>query len=318
MKNIADLNGDGLPDLIVSGANGPIVWYQAPAWTMRVIAQSAKSESGSAVGDLDDDGDIDVVVGTTWYENLGNGTSWISHPLPNASAGTHDIAIADVNGDDKPDIIMRGENHSVVTAFLQVSQDAWTTFDVEPGIGLNGLDVADINGDGRPDVVVGGVWMENPGGDVATASWPRHTFATWNDYATVKIIDMDGDGRADIILSVSEATGKLSWFKAPDDPRTGPWVENVIDTGLDHVHGLTVVDVDRDGMLDVVASEYAGPGRLIVYLRREAGWQANQLGTASLHNMRAGDLGNDGDIDFFGVAAFGIRPVIVYENMDVP
>ncbi len=245
MKSISDLNGDGLPDLIVAGASGPIVWYQAPAWTRYVISNSANSESGSAVSDIDGDGDgdgdVDVVVGTTWYENPGSSSvtnTWTAHAFPDGSAGTHDIVITDVNGDGKQDIVMRGENQSTVWVFLQVSPTSWTEFTMDPRIGRNGLDVVDINGDGLPDIVVGRVWMQNPGGNVATATWPKHSFTSWNDYAAVKVVDMDGDGRPDIVLSVSEGVGKLSWFKAPADPTTGPWAENIIDTGLDHVHML--------------------------------------------------------------------------------
>lgn len=317
MKNMADINGDGLFDLVVSGGNGPVVWYQAPGWTEREIASSASSQSGSATGDIDGDGDTDVVVGAVWHESLGGGESWLAHPLPTGYEATHDIEIADINGDGKQDIAMRGESSSVVTVLLQVTRDSWQSFGVEPGLGLNGLDVADINADGRRDIIVGGVWMENPGGDVAATAWPARTFTPgWDSFATVEAIDMNGDGRRDIVLSVSETSGKLSWFRAPADPRTGPWVEQVFAPVLDSVHALAVVDVDRDGLPDVVASEFRGAGRLIVYLQRGTGWEAHQLGADSIHNVRAGDLGNDGDIDFLGTAPFGVVPILVYENLN--
>ena len=313
-KSVGDLNGDGQPDLIVSGASGPVVWYEAPNWVKHTIANSANSESGSAAGDIDGDGDIDVVVGTVWYENVNNGQSWVAHTLP-ATAGTHDIVIADVNNDGRNDIVMRGEDASTVWVFLQGSGGTWTSFTMNPGLGLNGLDVADVNGDNRLDIVVGGVWMQNPGGNVATAAWTKRTFTTgWNDFAAVKVVDMNGDGHPDIVLSVSEAAGKLSWFAAPADPTTGSWAEHVIATNLDHVHGFAVADVNHDGALDVAASEYAGAGRLIVYLQQGSGWQANVLGTDSLHNMHALDLDHDGNIDFFGVYAWGNNPVILYKN----
>jgi hypothetical protein len=315
MKNIARLDADNLPDLIVSGDEGPVVWYQAPGWTRRTIAPTASSESGSDVGDIDLDGDIDVVVGKVWYENIGAATSWTAHALPSGSAGTHDIVVADVNSDGRPDIIMRGELASVVTVYQQVTPTAWTVFDVDPGIGLNGLDVADVNADGRADIVVGGVWMENPGGNLAASAWPAHAFAPgWNAYAAVKVIDMDGDGRNDIVLSVSEAVGDLSWFQAPVDPRTGPWPANLIASGLNRVHGFAVVDIDKDGLLDVAVSEYEPPGRQIIYLHSGSNWVENELGRDALHNMRGGDIDNDGDVDFFGAAAFGVNPVILYRN----
>lgn len=93
--------------------------------------------------------------------------------------------------------------------------------------------------------------MENPGGNVATATWQKRTLTTgWNSFAAVKVIDIDRDGRADIVLSASESSGKLSWFKGPADPRTGPWVENIIATNLAKVHSIAVVDLDRNGTLD--------------------------------------------------------------------
>lgn len=182
---------------------------------------------------------------------------------------------------------------------------------------MNGLALADINSDGRIDIIVGGVWMENPGGDVQLQNWPNYTFTNWHEFASVKVGDIDKDGLVDILLSVSEASGDLSWFKAPPDPRTGSWQGNVIDSGLNNVHNISLVDIDKDGRLDVAASEYEGAGQLSLYLQRDSGWEVKALGADSLHNMQEGDLGNDGDIDFFGVTAFGVNPVIVYENVSV-
>lgn len=314
MKNIGKLNNDELPDLLVASSDGPVVWYQAPNWTRRTIGTSS-SESGSDVGDIDGDGDIDVVVGRTWFENNGGAGSWTSHSLPSASGATHDIVLADVNNDGRLDITMRGQFASVVSVYLQNNPDSWTVFDVQPGLGLNGLDVADVNGDGRKDIVVGGVWMENPGGNVATAQWDQHVFASWNSYASVKVIDMDNDGRNDIVLSVSEELGDLAWFKAPADPENGSWTRNTVGSNLDKVHCFAVADINGDGQLDIAASEFNGAGRLIVYLRNGSGFTANELGRDALHNMRAGDIDNDGDIDLFGAYCFGNVPVVLYRNL---
>jgi len=315
-KSVGDLNSDGLPDLIVSGSNGPVVWYEAPNWVKHTIANSAASESGSATGDVDGDGDIDVVVGTVWFENTGSGATWTAHALPDSSAGTHDIMVVDVNNDGRQDIVMRGETAATVWVFLQGStKNTWTEFTLNPGIGRNGLDVADVDGDGRVDIVVGGVWLQNPGGNVATSSWTVRTFVTgWNDFAAVRVVDMDSDGHPDIVLSVSEDVGKLSWFQAPVNAVSGTWTEHVIDTGLDHVHGFAVVDVDHDGTLDIAASEYGGAGRLIVYLHTGGMWQPNVIGTDKLHNMHAVDIDHDGNLDFFGVYAWGVNPVVLYKN----
>ncbi|MHC4539325.1 MAG: FG-GAP repeat protein [Planctomycetota bacterium] len=38
-KLVADFNSDGLPDIAIGGANGPLVWYAYPTWTKRLIAE---------------------------------------------------------------------------------------------------------------------------------------------------------------------------------------------------------------------------------------------------------------------------------------
>jgi hypothetical protein len=317
MKCIGDLNGDHIPDLVVSGRHGKVVWYQTPGWTERVIAQTANSESGCASGDIDGDGDLDIVIGATWHENVSNASSWISHALPNgANNMTHDIVIADINSDGKQDISMRGESQSPIHVYLQASPSSWNRFTLDPGIGLNGLDVADVNLDGRKDVVIGGRWMENPGGAIASAAWPVRTFGSWVGYGAVKVIDING-GRPDIVLSASEDVGKLSWF---EQHTNGTWTEHVVDTNLASVHGFIVSDVDLDGLLDITASEYYGQGRLTIYrqTRNAAGtisWQPNLLGTDRLHNIQAADLNGDCRLDFFGAYSLSIdTPVIAYRS----
>jgi len=200
---------------------------------------------------------------------------------------------------------MRGELASVVTVYQQVSPDAWTVFDVNPGIGLNGLDVADVNADGRADIVVGGVWMENPGGNLAASAWPAHSFAPgWNAYAAVKVIDMDGDGRNDIVLSVSDplATSPGSrrlWILGPDlGRRTSSTPDSTRCTLLRW--SISIRMPARCGGLGV-----RGAGRLIIYLRSGSNWWPTSWGRDALHNMRSGDIDSDGDVDLFGATAFG-------------
>jgi hypothetical protein len=305
MKSIADFNNDGLPDLLVANDVGNIVWYENPSWTRRVLGNGGPSDSASAVGDLDRDGDEDAVVGQFWYENVGLGSSFSLHWMNPIGLGTHDSMILDINRDGKPDVVSRGESLATVRVYLQQGTPSdYNVFELEPGVGRNGLDIADINRDGRLDVVVGGVWMEQPV-DISTA-WIPHTFASWNNYASVVVKDINRDGLPDVVLGVSEGTGSLSWFEAP------AWTEHVIDTNLTKVHAFVVADIDHNGTPDVAASEYEGAGRLVLYLNQGTSWSSTVLGTDALHNVRGADLNNDGTIDFFGANAWGSVPVIAY------
>jgi hypothetical protein len=321
MKSAGDVNGDGRPDLIVSGRNGRVIWYENPGWAKHVIADEVTSQSGSAAADLDGDGDLDVVVGVTWYENLGEGGSWSAHELFAGNfAMTHDTVIADVDGDGRPDIAMRGETHSTVYVYLQRETGQFTLMTVDPGTGLNGLDAADLNGDGRRDLVIGGRWMQNPGGDIISEPWPVHKFGEWLGYAAVRVADIDG-GRPDIVLAPSEEPGRLSWFEQRGDD---DWAEHVITDGLDSVHGFIAEDLDRDGLTDLVLSEYRGQGRLTIYRQVRGGsgdvsWETTELGADKLHNIQAMDFNGDCRADFFGAFSLSEQtPVIAYLSTGPP
>lgn len=320
MKDIADLNGDGRPDLVVAGAAGPVVWYRNPDWKPSTIAASAASESGSAVGDVDRDGDVDVVVGTTWYENRGGGRAWKAHRI--GSGGTHDIVLADFDRDGKLDVAMRGETGSAVEVFFQDDKDSWTRIRLDPRFGRNGLDAGDLDRDGDADLAVGGLWLANPGKSAARSAraWKVRRFASWNAWAAVKIVDMDRDGRLDVVLAVSEQNGDVAWFRSPSDPTRGGWEQHTIASGLDSVHSVDVVDVDGDGDRDVVGSEFRGQGRLMVFdnLGRARTWTTLTIARGEdLHNTRVADVNGDGLPDILGAAPFGDNPVVLYESSRV-
>ena len=60
-KIAADFNGDGLPDIAIGGANGPLVWYAYPSWTKRLVAEGGYQTVEGEAADIDSDGDQDIV-----------------------------------------------------------------------------------------------------------------------------------------------------------------------------------------------------------------------------------------------------------------
>ena len=327
-KEVGDIDGDTRPDVVVAGSAGPLVWYQAPptgsTWARHTIASSGYvTESGLALGDIDSDGDLDVVLGYLWYENprpSGNPatSSWPPHAIDGAFSGSnHDIVAADLDNDGKLDVVMRGEGGPRVYVFKQVTPTSWSRKDLDPGVGNNGLAVADVDGDGWKDVIVGGRWFKNPNGDIVSGTWEVFSFASWSAWAGVETVDFNGDGRRDIVLSVSESVGPLAWFENPANP-TGvtAWTEHPIASALTNVHRVAVADMDKDGTQDVVAAEFAGAGRLIVYKNGGGGlgWTAQTPGSPSLHNIKAVDVGNDNDVDIVGSETFGVGKVELWEN----
>jgi len=320
-KAIGDFDGDGVGDLIVAGSHGPLVMYESGGKDKTVIGSidSYRTQSGIALGDIDNDGDVDIAFGDVWLENpRPKGSIAAVWPLHSIGAGAtnHDIALADLNKDGNLDIIMRGETSSLVTILIHDPSGFWSIRMVEPGAGRNGLAAKDLNGDTFPDIIVPGVWLENPRGNVLAKEWKTHSFANWNEYAAIDTGDIDGDGRPDIVMSVSEQAGKISWFKNAGEGASH-WEEHVVDEGpVDSAHALRLVDMDGDDLLDVVTSEFRGGGRLLVYHQKDQrkSWGRQVLGIPFLHNVVVGDLDGDGDPDIAGTITFDQGNVEVWEN----
>jgi hypothetical protein len=324
MKLVGDFTGDGYFDIMVCGAAGPLVLYAYPDWKKSVLAPDAASESGSAAADIDGDGDLDAVIGIQWYENpLVGGKAgslpWTGHEL--GDGGTHDIVTADIDKDGKIDVIMRSESAHDVFLFRQASPVAWTRKVIPYTAGYNGLAVGDMDKDGDIDLIVPGAWLENPGGDFAKGEWAAHPIGKWDDFAAIQAADLDGDGLLDVVMTVSESAGKISWFQAPTHPKTGSWTEHVVDAGpVTNAHAVEVADIDRDGDPDILTSEYAGSGRLLIYANggKAASWSRQVVGTPRLHNIRIGDFGKDGDLDIVGAFAWEVSPIELWRNDSPP
>lgn len=320
---LGDLDGDGRLDAIVAGSDGPLVWYAYPDWRRSVLAaQGYATQGGLAVGDLDRDGDLDVTVGTVWFENprlpAGNPAAvpWPAHRIGSGS-GNQEVAIGDLDRDGKPDIVLRGEPGSVVTLFKQNGPRSWLRRDLVPGAGTHGMALADVNKDGFLDIVLGGRWLRNPRGKILSRPWQRRGFGSWSPAAALDVGDLNRDGRPDVVMTVSEGAGRISWFENPANPGRSRWRERVIDPGpLHSAQRVSLADLDLDGDLDAVTSEIRGPGRLLVYLNagQASGWSRQVLGTPALHNVRVSDVGGDGDGDLVGTLPFGNGPVELWEN----
>ena len=137
-KAIGDVSGDGQPDLFISSADGDgMYWYLYPDWQKYAIRTQGSWSEDCQLVDIDNDGDKDLVNGNKqglyWYENLRiAGRSllagiWTEHAIGSDGTNIHDIEIADLNGDGKPDIAVRyeKENRKPVCIFMQMNPGDW-------------------------------------------------------------------------------------------------------------------------------------------------------------------------------------------------
>lgn len=240
---VADLNGDGMPDIVTANM----------------------------------DGNITVVLNTTLAGNTN-----LSFAAPqDFTAGDSPVAVvaADLNGDGLPDLIVANNGDSTVTVLINTTTPGSSTVtfaapqQFATGSGPYALAVADINGDGLPDVIVANendntvsILINSTPVDSPTASFvPQQTFATGGMPFSVAAADLNGDGVVDlavanygdntvsVLLNTTVVGSTTASFTAQQAFAAGniPMAVNTVDLNGDGIPDLVVVN-DGDNTVDAL------------------------------------------------------------------
>jgi hypothetical protein len=202
---------------------------------------------------------VDTNVGLYLFENDGNGN--FTHHVIRRRVGEwlERHAIADINGDGKPEIVSVDNTNGCLLYFAYDGDPrdsaSWTHNYITEGElpGAYDLTVADLNGDGDLDVAASSwrignhfAWFENRDG-----AWVKHMIEdNIGETRAIHAVDFDGDGLPDL-LGTAFTGNQVMWYRNPGDPANQPWHKYVIDDSAGPMHGHPV-DMNGDGNIDVV------------------------------------------------------------------
>jgi ABC-type sulfate transport system permease component len=274
-----------------------------------------------AAGDLDGDGDVDLVVASSgeqtlaWYENRpaqpGGVPTFHAHWIDARAGSVQDLLLVDLDGDGDLDVVVSGGD---AAGLVWHENDLAASGTFIPHVVLDrtwnvvGLAAADVDGDAAMDLVVvradtGRLLVCRSDGRRPPSFRPDELPHVLPGIRAVAAADFDGDGTVDLAVGATHA-GDIRLLAGGG--ASGTYADHVVGFGASGLRSLRAVDLDADGHIDLLAAlELAD--KIVWYRnngRQPAGFVAHVLGEAdAASDVVAADLTGDGRLDVVATAA---------------
>ena len=268
---LADLNGDGHPEIIAPTDSA--LWVLSGTGTsLTGWPVTVSVGSRAAVGDLNQDGQIGIVIrsSTGQLHVFGvNGQEWSGFPvtLPDSAPYLTSPVLADVNGDGKLEIVVAdstGKLHALHGDGTYLS--GWPKQIAT--VALNPPAIADLDGDGQLDIVLGtaGAQLFAVHSDgTAVAGWPASVTSTLTPFtfgvSAPSVADIDGDGTLEVIVTIASAdpnnSSALMAFHSNGTPLAG-FPRPTPSEGMAASEVAGVADLNNDGKLELIWGDSYG------------------------------------------------------------
>lgn len=287
----------------------------ASAQEMRAapLEETAETSANASLGDLDGDGDLDIVLakGRHWplkdwvLLNDGAGGFAERHELPGSADNTYTAALADLDGDGDLDLVVGNDRPDDKRIYRNDGAASFVlagTFG-EPGWPTRNVTVADLNGDGRPEIVVanrGGA--ENRSANYVcvndgAGAFPECRVLSRNSATTIGAGDLDGDGFTDLFVPHRDGGQSVLYV---NDGRGGFAEAHPVGPPESATRAVTFGDLNGDGTLDIVLGDQLAGGVWLYLGRDGTSFETRrQIGDPAdnAYSLAVADLDGDGDPD---------------------
>lgn len=318
----ADFNGDGKLDIAVRMPASLSVFIQGASFTFTRYDLSIRPNEGMDLGDLDGDGNIDIVLNGYWLENPypSSFAAWTEHTIDskwyNQSGGGYEgyqqnackVVVADMNGDGRKDVLLSQSEKPDYPVSWYSSEtplvNGWTEHVITTSLDyVHTLQAADFDQDGDLDVLAGSM-IKVPGvvGNVMVfhnlgdnqGIWTYTTLATTGIYSGV-VGDIQADNDPDIVGVRRYDQEIIEYWRnnLAHNLTLDSWSYHQADNSRSsQAFGLALGDLTGDLQKDIAAGRYfyRNSGNLASWTRVDFGSPLDAMLITNVDGDQRGDV----------------------------
>jgi hypothetical protein len=266
----ADIDADGIAELIAA-QRWELIWVydvdlQAAKWSI-----DTNEEIGAIlVADIDQDGHPEILEGPAQsgsihaYDSVTRQQKWSVRPVNRSVSEVTDIAIGDADNDGNIELLW-GDNPNLSIADWQNNQIKWQNLVLAAN--LIGPEIGDLDGDGREEIVLltgGSDWYGDEGRILVFDAINRNLRgisslvmggANYNGVHDLKLRDVNGDGRLDILIAGDKQYDGVIEIYSFDVANTFNllWTSTAYKPSMAYFQTLEAADIDDDQQIEVIA-----------------------------------------------------------------
>ena len=307
--HVADMDGDGRLDILAAGNRSVLLLHGQRDTLFAKQLSTFPAGSGAgwlAAGDLDEDGDTDLVVTNEYAADvsvlLGNGDAEFTRPFDHP-VGLNPLAqtATDLNGDGELDLAVANSDSDDISILLGRGNGTFLPeYRYSVGDSPSDIIAADLDGDGRVDLATTNEWSDSVSvllglGEGQFAGEQR--YPTGHQPNSLAAADLDHDGNPDLIVSSGDTIAILRGRgdgSFNHESRYAAWPQV-----LSHVAAVHVADLNRDGQSDLVLA--ASGVHVLLGEVNGAFAQPIRYSYGDMRSIASEDLNGDGIVDLIAV-----------------